>query len=101
MGTQSPIPLDSNLIRSTDVVVAPLEDGLAIMQLETNAYYTLDNIGMAIWNLLEKPASLETICGILRERFDVAPEQCERDVRKFLTKTMDEGLIRVMEKESR
>ena len=88
----------TRVARSTRVFTGGLGTGqeLAMMHLEKNAYYTLDSIGAAIWNLLEESRTVEALCADLCERYDVSREQCQADVLAFLERAHDEKLVEIV-----
>ncbi len=88
----------TRVVRSSRVLAAGLGQGpeLAMMHLENNAYYTMDDIGAAIWNLLEEPRTVEGLCAELCRRYEVGPEQCLADVLAFLERAHDEKLLEIV-----
>lgn len=67
-----------------------------MMVLEKSAYYSLDEIGAEIWRLIEIPMTVRQVCDRLLETFEVAPEQCQTDVLKFLNEIHGQGLVQVI-----
>lgn len=90
------LTLESVIARSPDVIVAGLDKGLAMMRLESNAYYTLDDIGTAIWQLVEQPMTVGAVCAALEQRYAVSAEQCQVDVLAFLNRACAEGIMRLV-----
>ena len=64
-----------------------------MMDIENGKYYSLGKTGSVIWDLLEQPRSLNSICEVLSSRFAVSPETCEADVSAFLKQMLDQNLI--------
>ena len=87
------LTLDTTVTRNPNVSVAALDNELAMMHLESNAYYTLNEMGTAIWNLLEQPMTVGALCETLLQRYAVSPEQCQAEVLKFLTRACAEGIV--------
>ena len=56
-------------------------------------YFGLDPIGRRIWELLERPRSVDAICGTLQEEFDVTAETCRADVLTLLGELQDAELL--------
>ena len=48
--------------------------------------FTLNEVGAAIWNLLDGEKTVRHIMDGIVERFEVGPEQAETDVRDFITR---------------
>lgn len=87
------IQADTVLSRRSEVVAADLDDELVMMSVEQGNYYGLDSIGKDIWGLLTKPKSFQDLCRGLMERYSVDEVVCEKDVKEFLKRMIDEGLM--------
>jgi hypothetical protein len=72
-----------------------MDEGLAMMSIENSSYYGMDKIGRSIWETFDEPASIETICDKLCERFDVSAEACQKDVIDYMGKLQQAGLITI------
>jgi hypothetical protein len=90
-----PITPMTTLVRRDAFITSPMDKDLAMMSLESNAYFGLDAIGRAIWEMLERPMSVNALCGVLQQRFEVEREQCLADVLPFLEELRGENMIRI------
>ncbi len=68
-----------------------------ILNLETNNYVALDEIGRRIWELLATPQRVDDLCRQLSEDFEATPEQIATDVIPFLAELIAENLAHVVE----
>ncbi len=100
MATQNKIQTSTVLRRSAEVLADEIDGETVMMSIEQGEYYGLDTIASEIWALLEKPRSVAALCEKLVERYDVEPDQCERDVVSFLETLLADGTIRTMELEA-
>ena len=50
-----PIELNSLVVRGENILSTPIDNELVILNLAKNNYVGLDEIGLRIWELLEKP----------------------------------------------
>ena len=91
------ISRDAVVVRTSDVVSAPLGADLAMMDLDSGSYFVLDAIGAAIWEQLDQPVRVRDLCERLRAQFDVTPERCEEDVLQYLEKLDARRLLRHVE----
>jgi hypothetical protein len=95
------IELDQRLMMSTIVKAADgqvscdLSGEAAILNLETGVYYGLNAVGAFIWNLIQKPVSVEQIKEAILAEYEVDPARCERDLLRLLNELADRGLINV------
>jgi hypothetical protein len=86
---------NSIIVRTGDLVTAPMGDELAMMDMASGKYFVLDRVAAAIWDSLETPTAVDALCRQLRERYDVPEERCEADVIPFLEKLALKNLVRV------
>ena len=63
------------------------------MSVVNGQYFRLDEIGSSIWDLLQTPTAIGTLCGQLAEQYDVPLEQCEADVLNLLQTMLERQLI--------
>lgn len=84
-GTQ--VRLTSNHIESM------LDGEVIILNVQSGQYYGLEGISRDIWNLLQSPTCVNTICQSIVQEYEVTPEQCQDDVTAFLDTLIDEGLL--------
>ena len=90
-----PLQLESVVVRKKDLPSTAVDADLVILNLETNNYVGLDNIGRRIWELLDTPSRVVEIAGMMRAQFSGPPEVIERDVLSLLQEMAEEGLIDV------
>lgn len=60
---------------------------------DQDSIYTLNDVGAAIWQLIEPTRDAAEIGRLIAEEFDVSVEKAAEDVRAFLTLLADKGLI--------
>lgn len=75
------------------MVCATLDDELVMMSSEKGEYFGLGGIGPRIWELLSDHSTIEEIVEILCEEYDVDRNRCIEDVRRFVLKLIDTGLV--------
>lgn len=71
---------------------------MALLDPERGTYFSLNEVGARIWELLGKSFSVEAIRDQLWEEFDVNREECEEDLLRLLAELQRRGLLRVEEK---
>jgi hypothetical protein len=91
------IDRDSVVVRIGDLVSAPMGDELAMMDMGSGTYFVLDKVAAAIWDRMETPTSVRTLCQQLREEYEVPEERCEADVIPFLQKLETKNLVRLVD----
>lgn len=76
-----------------NVVVTELGDSLALLDLRTNQYFSLEGVGALIWANLETPRSRQDIIDLVTAHYEVAEDVCSGDVDAFLKDMLDADLV--------
>ena len=79
--------------RNPEVVFAQMGDELVMMSEEQGQYLGLNAVAADIWDLLDTPKDFTQLCSALQQRYQVTAEQCETDVRRFLTQMCEQQLL--------
>jgi hypothetical protein len=79
--------------RTADVIEADVGGEIVLLHTQNWQYFEFDKVGAAIWNLLESPASLDSLVGSLTEKFEVSSEQCREETKAFLDELVAQGLV--------
>jgi predicted aldo/keto reductase-like oxidoreductase len=87
------IELSTVLKKSTGQISCNLDEEIAILNLDKAVYFGLEGVGAQIWQALEEPRSVEELCKLIVDGFEVDPEQCQSDVLKFLHNMQQAGLV--------
>lgn len=77
--------------RQGDWLSAKVGDELVMMSATSRHYVGMTEVGARVWELIEQPRSLDSLCAALQEEYDVAPDVCRADVEAFLRELMDHG----------
>lgn len=80
-------------LASPECVSCPVEDGIAILDLRSNTYFSLDAVGTTIWDRLSAPASLDDLTQTVASEYEIAPEECRGDIDDLLQDLLKHGLI--------
>ena len=87
---------DHDLVSATkDAVACEFGDGLALLNLKSNVYYSLNGVGAFIWELIQEPRSIVDIRSAVLARYTVDPQRCQADVDALLKGLADNGLARL------
>ena len=87
----------STFIRKKDVISSKLEDEQVILDIEKGKYFSLNPVATGIWELLEQSLSLDALCKILIEKYDVDPEKCGVETAEHLQEMIKLGLVKKLE----
>jgi hypothetical protein len=78
-----------------DVLVRFVAKETVLLNLDTEIYYGLDDIGTRIWQVVTAAASIEKAYEELLSEFDVEPDLLRRHLSKLVDRLADLGLLRV------
>ena len=79
--------------QSNTQVHCDLQGEKAILQTDTGVYYTLNEVGAFIWDLLKSPLNLDAIVKEVMREYEVSKETAEADVLELLLSLQKEGLV--------
>jgi hypothetical protein len=77
------------------VLVRELQGESVLLDLDSECYFGLDEVGTRMWNALATTPSTADACDALLAEYDVAPEQLRADLEAFVAKLAAKGLLRV------
>lgn len=84
------------MIRATPQAVScELAGDTVILDMGSDRYFALDAIGTQIWNWLQTPCTLASLCERLMEEYEVTPDQCRADVAVLLDQLAQHGLVAI------
>lgn len=80
-------------VNAPTVISETIDGETVIINLDTGAYYSLRETGAAVWQLVERGATWQTIGSELVQRYDAPPETIEAGIRSLLDELAQEELI--------
>jgi hypothetical protein len=93
-----PIELASKrFVRRRDVLDAGIDGGeTVLLHPERGQYFGLKGAVQRIWELLESPTTIDEICAVLVEEFDVTPRTCHDETAELISQLVSEQLVEVV-----
>ena len=83
---------DTVVWASDTVLASPLGGEVVLLEPEEGIYYSLNEVGARIWDIIRDPVAVDSICRRISEEYDVDLERCHADVLELLTELLDHGL---------
>lgn len=95
MDTRPPVPLNlhASLTPAPDVLVQELEGESVLLNLDSERYFGLDEVGTRIWQLLGEHRSLERVCEEMLKEYDVDESELRRDLLKLARDLVEAGIV--------
>lgn len=78
---------------AAECVSCEVEGGIAILDLKSNTYFSLDPVGATIWAHMSTPASLDQLADAVAAEYAVAADACRDDISDLLKDLLKHGLI--------
>lgn len=78
---------------SKDALFQEVNGEMVILDLATEKYFGLNEVGTRIWLLLESGKSLAEAEEILLDEFEVDPQELHADFNQLLQQLIAEGLV--------
>ena len=78
---------------SDEVLFRELDGEAVLLDLESQTYFGLDELGTRIWQLLVEHRNTEPVVTTLLAEYEVDRESLERDVEAFVERLRSQGLL--------
>ena len=88
---------DGRIRRPDDVLIRLLGDESVLLNLASESYFGLDEVGTRMWSALEQTGTVEGAFRILIDEYDVESEQLRGDLTAFIQKLAEAGLIVIVD----
>jgi Coenzyme PQQ synthesis protein D (PqqD) len=76
-----------------DVLISRLQEESVILNLDSERYYGLDDVGTRFLSALTTSDSIETAYDQLRHEYDVDPQVLRNDLLALVENLIDQGLL--------
>ena len=76
-----------------DVLISQLQEESVILNLESERYYGLDDVGTSFLSALTTSDSIETAYDRLSREYDVDPQELRDDLLALVENLIDQGLL--------
>ena len=81
--------------RAQEILSTEIDQETVLMSIDAEAYYGLKGPARSIWEKLEIPMTFSALVDLLVREYQITPEACAEDLKKFLGEMEREGLLRV------
>ena len=78
-----------------DVLMRELDGESVILDLASENYYGLDDIGTRMWQLLISSGTVQEAYDTLLLEYDVEPQRLQEDMQELITQLRANGLLRL------
>ncbi|RAJ76669.1 coenzyme PQQ synthesis protein D (PqqD) [Chitinophaga dinghuensis] len=85
--------LEEKIALSESCIVREMGDGFVILNLSTERFYELKEVGKRFWELISENKEYTLTLNILQEEYDVTAEQLRKDISRLTEDLKKAGLI--------
>jgi hypothetical protein len=89
------LDFSQKIIAPDDVLVRVLDGEAVVLNLESESYFGLDEVGTRMWTLLTESDSIQDAYDILLAEYDVEPAQLKADMADLIAQLQENGLVAV------
>ena len=80
---------------SSDILTQEVSGETVILDLNSESYFGLDEIGTRIWQLIQEQKDLKSVTATMLNEYDVEEKQLAEDIEDLLAKLDEAGLIKL------
>ncbi len=88
------IPDTAELLAEDEVVTCPFGDGLALLDLRSGKYFSVNSVAAFIWSKLAKPSRVADIRDAMMRQYETTEAQCSADLQTWLASMVEAKLIK-------
>ena len=81
--------------KNAELLESDVDEEVVALDVNRGQCYGLNAVGSRVWRLLDTPRSLEDICSLLQEEYEVEPEACQAEVARLMEDLQSEGLVEI------
>jgi len=78
---------------SPDALFQEVSSETVILDINSEQYFGLDEVGTRIWQLLQENTDMLSIYAAMLEEYEVDPDTLKADIQRLLNELMNAGLI--------
>ncbi len=91
---------NQKIVVSDEVLAQEVSGEMVLLDLKSEQYLGLNEVGTRIWQLLQEHSDLDNVFKILLDEYDVEEALLKSDLNKLINDMEEAGIVAVIEKES-
>ena len=92
------LALSANVVPSPEVLVQELDGEAVLLDLASERYFGLDEVGTRVWRHLLAHRQLARVCDEMQKEFDVDASTLQEDVLRLVDELIEAGIVTVERK---
>lgn len=90
-----PVSFEDRVKLPDDVLISNLQEESVILNLDTERYFGLDEVGTRMLSVLTTSTSIEAAFNLLKEEYEVDDEVLKQDLLALVDQLVEQGLIEI------
>lgn len=78
-----------------DILSQEVSGETVFLNLNSESYFGLDNVGTRIWQLLQEYGDLQKVLDAMLREYDVEEDQMEIDLSELVAKLVEVGIVEI------
>ncbi len=87
------VSFTSRVVAPSHVLVQQIAGESLLLNLQSERYFGLDEVGTRIWNLVTTSNSIQSAYEVLLDEYEVDAEKLRRDVQSLVGNLVENGLL--------
>lgn len=96
MNRKGTIPINKRIVQKAGLEAADIGGEVVLIYIAKGKYYCFNSVGSRIWELIQRPITIDQLKTVLMMEFEVDEKTCEENVLGFINGLYDEELISVV-----
>ena len=93
------ISLQQKVRISSEVLAQEVDEETVLLDMKSESYFGLDEVGTRIWQLLKETGNLQTVFDTMLEEYEVDEKQLKKDLLDHVMQLVEAGLISLVSSE--
>ena len=85
--------LNLNIALSETVFAQEVDGEMVLLDMDSENYFSLDEVGCAIWQAMQENQSLQSVYDVMLDSYEVETEKLKTDLLNFVGELKEVGLI--------
>ena len=85
------------ILISDEVLTQNLDGEIVLLDLQSEQYFGLDDVGSAMWNALSETGSVEAAFQQLQAIYEIEPDLLHQDLLSLVGQLRENGLLKEVE----
>ena len=83
------------IVPSPEVLVQELDGEAVLLNLDSECYFGLDDVGTRIWQHLREHQRLDWVCEAMQKEYDADESRLRADVLRLVEELIEAGIVTV------